>query len=668
MGADVLRGSIVVWDEKEKEFCQRDDVDMWVDGDRVHEPGEAQYAPQQLHFKSPCVDVSGGYEIVPKTCCERPIYYSEETGLNLIYTGGRWVATASQTVKDGFTFKAESLKTDRIFPTECVWTEGNVVEEVLPDDMDVWSAVPYPSKQAVSAPAPSAADAGAGVDASVGANAEDSADTAPKDEDAAAGGGDEATADDPAEAQKEPAGEAAADAKAAAQPEPTTSETGPGAEQEPQVQEVQPQAEGAAESPAALLADSPPTSVASPPTAVVTSFVDSAFPPTATSVSASPADVPPELVWYRGHELSYSTRPQLFERSEPSDLLNGCVSRDAGALAALALVAEFPGYVEAALMAQNKNKNLSPDGKYFVELYDVGEGAWISVEVDDWIPCLGPKNWYERRPKPLCGQPRGNELYALLVEKAFAKFCGSYANLCGAAVPSLLTALTGNETQEIWDIGKGVTKNVASIEMRRKNPRDLQRLFTQKTEEVQYDDFFQYLRAADKNNFVVACAIAPRRGKEARIIPGVGSLAGEKHRLLKLRNVHGAASLWNGKFAASDESSWKSVQHPHMHQKRDEETSTFWIEYLDFLSIFTTVYVSPQDMGVARASHNRTSSLGSEQFEMILGSISKSATQEFARVAGGTANATGMGEHTLPTLLVEPEEAAVGEQEARAKA
>lgn len=47
------------------------------------------------------------------------------------------------------------------------------------------------------------------------------------------------------------------------------------------------------------------------------------------------------------------------------------------------------------------------------------EGEWVWVEIDDYIPCKqGTKD-------PKFAQPHGNELWVMLLEKAFAKFCGS---------------------------------------------------------------------------------------------------------------------------------------------------------------------------------------------------------------------------------------------------
>lgn len=81
-------------------------------------------------------------------------------------------------------------------------------------------------------------------------------------------------------------------------------------------------------------------------------------------------------------------------------------------------------------------------GKYTVRLFDKFPekpgGKWVKVTVDDWIPCKSGTN------KPLFAQPHGDEAWVLLLEKAVAKFMGSYAALDGGHSTWAWEALTGN--------------------------------------------------------------------------------------------------------------------------------------------------------------------------------------------------------------------------------
>lgn len=64
-------------------------------------------------------------------------------------------------------------------------------------------------------------------------------------------------------------------------------------------------------------------------------------------------------------------------------------------------------------------------------------GAPPAVFVRRRIPCSGSTG------KPLFAQPCGDEAWVMLLEKVFAKYCGSYAALEGGDTLWALEALTG---------------------------------------------------------------------------------------------------------------------------------------------------------------------------------------------------------------------------------
>ena len=123
----------------------------------------------------------------------------------------------------------------------------------------------------------------------------------------------------------------------------------------------------------------------------------------------------PELKAFRGK------RPQLFEGEiEPSDLCQGAVG-DCWLVAAFACASEFPDAIRRMFVTQEYN----PRGLYKVRIFDPIKKKFVIVVVDDRIPCKkGTK-------KPRFMSPNGNELWAIILEKAYAKFCGSYAALDG---------------------------------------------------------------------------------------------------------------------------------------------------------------------------------------------------------------------------------------------
>ena len=79
--------------------------------------------------------------------------------------------------------------------------------------------------------------------------------------------------------------------------------------------------------------------------------------------------------------------------------------------------------------------------KYWIRLYDARKGVekFKKIYIDDYIPCS------EKTKRPVFAQPKGNELWVLLLEKAFAKFLGSYGRLDGGHTMWAFQAMTGNE-------------------------------------------------------------------------------------------------------------------------------------------------------------------------------------------------------------------------------
>jgi calpain-15 len=102
-------------------------------------------------------------------------------------------------------------------------------------------------------------------------------------------------------------------------------------------------------------------------------------------------------------------------------------------MCALACIAERPSLVERLFITKEYN----PNGIYRVKICKNGE--WVTVTVDDFFPCfpLG---------SPIFSRNHGNELWALLLEKAYAKLHGNYFSLRGGYANEALIDLTGCPT------------------------------------------------------------------------------------------------------------------------------------------------------------------------------------------------------------------------------
>lgn len=107
----------------------------------------------------------------------------------------------------------------------------------------------------------------------------------------------------------------------------------------------------------------------------------------------------------------------VFEGIDPNDILQGGLG-DCWLLSALSAVAEYDYRIKSLYIT----KNVSKVGVYEVALCDMG--IWRNVVIDDYIPVHPNSN------KLTFSGPRlehgVQELWVVLMEKAWAKIYGSY--------------------------------------------------------------------------------------------------------------------------------------------------------------------------------------------------------------------------------------------------
>jgi len=122
--------------------------------------------------------------------------------------------------------------------------------------------------------------------------------------------------------------------------------------------------------------------------------------------------------------------PNVFKNSvEPSDIKPGILGDD-WFLSALAVLSERPALIERLFLTRHLNEF----GVYRVRLCKNGE--WHTVTIDDYFPC------YPKGP-PIFSSCHQNEIWVLILEKAYAKLHGNYYQLRGGFVNEALIDLTG---------------------------------------------------------------------------------------------------------------------------------------------------------------------------------------------------------------------------------
>lgn len=340
-------------------------------------------------------------------------------------------------------------------------------------------------------------------------------------------------------------------------------------------------------------------------------FRDPEFVPSAEILDKAHGDAS----WIRAARLSGPhEEPQLWDGVEPSDIMQGALG-DCWLLCALSAVAEFPGFVENTLF---ETKEVSPDGKYALRLYDASLKKFVSVEVDDRVPC-NTATWWEA-PRPLFSQPHGNEMYILLIEKAFAKLAGGYGRLQGGYPVLAWLTLTGCEDLSIWHAKESHwEESVVALNEVRKDPHDYQALYTQASDVTKSAvDMFSYLLHCDEANYVFAGSI--NKGSEVEKQRDDGLV--ERHaysiiRVCRVTSVPGLVGLvqarnpwgnnfeWNG--AWSDRSElWE--KHPQVgaeigRKYLSADDGLFWMAWADFSAVFDTVQVCARRMDAPRGTH-----------------------------------------------------------------
>ncbi len=119
----------------------------------------------------------------------------------------------------------------------------------------------------------------------------------------------------------------------------------------------------------------------------------------------------------------------FYEGIDPHDIRSGELG-DEWLLSAIQTISENPKLVERLFIT----KSFNPDGFYKLKICKSGE--WTEVTVDDFFPC-----YVNGGPIFTFGQ--GNELWVMLLEKAYAKLHGAYHQLIGGMISKALMDLTG---------------------------------------------------------------------------------------------------------------------------------------------------------------------------------------------------------------------------------
>lgn len=320
-------------------------------------------------------------------------------------------------------------------------------------------------------------------------------------------------------------------------------------------------------------------------------YQDEDFPPNAKSLgnisgdkaSGTAGKTTSDIIWMRLSEFDTTkSGTQLFRPETVGNEIKQGRLGDCWLLSAMICLAEHRGAITRLFC----NKELDPRGRYRVRLFDGQRRKWVNVEIDDYIPC-DRKIWEDtRKVVPAFAQADG-QLWVQLMEKAFAKFCGSYANLEGGWTSWGMRAMTGDLGRRFKALPSGKWQrldllNVADATDKKKAG------FYSNPEEIEADELFKIMFKYYRLQSVLCCSGAS--GKVGLVsghayaildILQVGS-----HCLLRIRNPWGHGE-WKGNW--SDKSDlWQ--KHPDVASAAKKfgefkgNDGIFWMSWKDFVS------------------------------------------------------------------------------------
>ena len=307
--------------------------------------------------------------------------------------------------------------------------------------------------------------------------------------------------------------------------------------------------------------------------ATKTKFYDKTFPPTLNTLYSKnefgeftdkvrgpeqlrdfQRDIPfvNNIVWKRVTEVS--SKWELFEgKIEFNDVQQGSLG-DCYFLSSITALTEYPYLIKEKF----RTKSFNEEGYY--EIIFFIDGEWQIVFIDDYFP-------YNTRTRNFAfALPHNNELWAILLEKAWAKLNGGYSNIIGGIVSEPVSSLTGFPTEYLSH------KHFDDLEI------------------------FYKIEEGDKEGTIMSSASKNSDEVERRgLIPShaytLMSAKKWKERniyLIKLRNPWGETE-WKGKWG--DNSPYWTEEYKRYFKFQKKNDGIFWIDKNDYYDNFDATYI-----------------------------------------------------------------------------
>jgi len=310
----------------------------------------------------------------------------------------------------------------------------------------------------------------------------------------------------------------------------------------------------------------------------------------------------PDVNIRAAHPHLHNSDMCLFEgKIEAKDILQGALG-DCWLLAAMATLSEHEGAISSLF----QTPEVDPRGKYHIRLFDPQERQWKTIVVDDYVPCKRDRNALDGVgrgsdgvPEAQYARPHGREIWAMLLEKAFAKLCGGYAAIEAGITEWGIVCMTGGNAWR-YEVARDGVWERNDLEIM-DDPRDKRACgFRPTSERHNATELFELLRFYHRHGALLCCGGVKAAGQAQGLVQKhafsllqirtVRKSAGSDQyfRFVQVRNPWGTGE-WTGPWS-DDSPEWE--EYPHVKQQlrfEKGDDGAYWMQWEDFCEYWTYV-------------------------------------------------------------------------------
>ena len=296
-----------------------------------------------------------------------------------------------------------------------------------------------------------------------------------------------------------------------------------------------------------------------------TPFIDNLFPPNSNSIFGIKSQNnnskkkskyfninPEEIIWLRPNEIFDNQPYSIFEHEIKLEDINQGKIGNCYFLSAISSLLKYPQMIYQLF----KTLTIPKNNCYQIMMKINSE--WKIIIIDDFFPCNKKNNF------PIFCKPFKNEIWIMLLEKAWAKINKGYINIDNGYSFDVFNSLTPFSSEIIYH--KNLKKENELWYLIRKNDlnNNILTCITKKDDDIE-------------NFGLVSCHSCSIIKTCEKIIKG------KKIKLIQIRNPWGKKE-WNGKYSNYYLEKNPDIMKYFNNEKRD--TGIFWIEYNDYIVFF----------------------------------------------------------------------------------